>query len=645
MATPDDSPTAYLADRPVLSRRQARILGVAAPLLLAAVGAWIGGHVWLDRPEGLTIDWRFRARGPRQPPRNIIIVEIDETSRRSLQRGGRRFNLREHLAPAVDHLAEAGALVVGLDVWLTDLTTPEIDGRLAEVIRNSNVVLAVTHTDGVLKRAASPFRASAPHEGVITVYPDVGNVLRRLPERLYLDVLGPSGDPDDLTTILHFPLALAWFAALEEDPGAKIVLENDSIRIGRFAAYAREWIDVAALPGSAKSAAGSRWRTLRFDDVVRGAFDAAPVDGAIVLLGESRKITDSHVMSLSDELVPGIYYHANALAHILEGRHFNAAWASGLRRRGLTAFLVLAAGLFAWNQREWWRHRRSAWLLIGYLLIGVAVFPGGWATTAFVLFKSGVLLPVTGPILGMGLALASGFACQWVILGENARRLDRRARRIETLFGQSVSDSVLEALRQHPERIQHTQTRDVSVLFCDLRGFTARTEEMAPADVAEMLNEYFNYITDAVFEQDGFIDKFVGDEVMAVFSVPFEQKDHPLRAVRAAMAIKRRLAELNRLRTARGDAPLSCGLGLHCGLAAAGHIGSRQRSNYTVVGTTVNLAARIEQFTSGGEILVSEALRRRLPPEIRLRQWGTREIRGSSGPHTLYEVEMEPSDT
>jgi adenylate cyclase len=268
----------------------------------------------------------------------------------------------------------------------------------------------------------------------------------------------------------------------------------------------------------------------------------------------------------------------------------------------------------------------------------VALFLGGWTSLTFLLFEKNILLPLVGPLVAMSLALGSGLAAQWVILSENAKRLAQRMRHIEALFGQSVSPNVLEALKRSPERIRRTETRDVSVLFCDLRGFTAQTSEMEPADVAAMLNEYFNYITAAVFEHDGFIDKFVGDEVMVVFSVPFEQEDHPARAVRTAIAIKQRLAELNRVRAAREQPPLNCGLGIHCGPAAAGHIGSRQRSNYTVVGTTVNLAARIEHFTSGGEILVSNAVRRKLPPEIPVRLWDKVEIRGASGVHELYEV-------
>ncbi len=639
MSADRDSPTAYLDARPILTRGRARLLGFLAPVLIAAVATWIAGGDWIERPEGITIDWRFRHRGPRQPPENIVIVEISEASRRNLKQAGRRFNLREHLASAIENLADAGALVIGLDIWLADLTDPDVDARLAETVATTDVVLAVAYADGRIKRAPSLFLASGPSEGNVLVSPDAG-ILRRLPAKLYVNVLGDTGSPDDLVYVPHLPLALALYTAWEEDETAQIIFEDERAAIGPYSAQGGELIDFAAVnlsgPGDEDE---PRWRTVDFEAAVLGTFDASTVAGSIILIGEAGILRDSFVMPLSDSYVPGVYYHANAVAHIIEDRHFAAGWSSGGRCQVLTGVLALAAGLFAWNQRQWWRHRRAALLLLAYVWVGVVLFLGGWMWLACMLFERNILLPVVAPLVGMGLALGSGLAAQWTLMNENVRRLALRARQIEALFGQSVSHNVLEALKRHPEQIGRTETREVAVLFCDLRGFTARSAEMSPADVAAMLNEYFNYITAAVFEHDGFVDKFVGDEIMAVFSVPFEQADHPVRAVRTAIAIKQRLAELNRIRQDRGQTPLDCGLGIHCGPAAAGHIGSRQRSNYTVVGTTVNLAARIEQQTAGGEILISEAVRQKLPPNIPVKPWKQVELRGAGGMYELYEVE------
>ncbi len=147
-----------------------------------------------------------------------------------------------------------------------------------------------------------------------------------------------------------------------------------------------------------------------------------------------------------------------------------------------------------------------------------------------------------------------------------------------------------------------------------------------------------------MFEQEGFIDKFVGDELMAVFNAPLDQEDHPQRAALAALNIKRSLASLNRKRAARDEKPLESGVGLHCGRAAAGYIGSGQRANYTVVGDTVNIAARIESKTAGGEVLLSEEMRGRLPESMGIRHWGSVELKGSPRPWELFELPVDAAD-
>jgi len=123
-----------------------------------------------------------------------------------------------------------------------------------------------------------------------------------------------------------------------------------------------------------------------------------------------------------------------------------------------------------------------------------------------------------------------------------------------------------------------------------------------------------------------------------VYSVPLSQADHAARAVRTAIDIKRRLATLNLARAARGEAPLQCGVGIHCGPAAAGHIGTRRRSNYSVIGHTVNLAARIEKLTSHGEILISQEVRDRIGDAFALQPWRTVEIRGVQEAQDLFVV-------
>ena len=626
-----DSPTAYLQDRPVLSMWQARAISVICPLIFALLGVWAATTAPVEQLENTSIDWRFDYRGVRPVRSDVIIVELDEDSRRALREGDEKFGLREHLPDAIEHLYDAGALVVAIDVWLDGLTNPRIDDRLAETIASTDVVLAMTHTDEKTVRAADVFLSSQPAEGTISVYPEEDGVLRRLPELLYINAVNPDGS---IAIIPHFPLMIALYGIWQTDPDAQLELVEGGAKLGERFVNSRELVDYVAPRGAG-------WNTMTFAEAVRGTFDKSVVDGAMVLIGESRSIIDHFSMPLGGAINPGVYYHANVVAQILDGRHIDTGMSQGQLRLWIVGLLSLAAGLFAWNQRAWWRHRYSTLLLSLYLLAGVVVFLGGWTLAAFDLFERGVLAPLVGPVAGMTLGLGTGLAAQWVIVSANSRRLMERARRIEALFGQSVSQHVLEALRSAPERVMETQVRDVTVLFCDLRGFTAASSKLPPERVAAMLNEYFNHITSAVFEWDGFIDKFVGDEIMVVFSAPLPQEDHVERAVRAAIDLKRRLAELNVRRAERGEPGLACGVGIHTGPAAAGHIGSAQRSNYTVVGTTVNLASRIQSFAKGGEILVSAAVREQLPDDISVTHFKKVEIRGAEGQHDLFEVPQD----
>jgi len=630
MKSDDPSATTYLEHRPVLSPLHTRLLGFGAPVLLALIGVALAGTDGLSQLEGVTIDWRFRARGPLYVRSDIVIVRITENSRRALKHGDLVFGLREHLPAAIDNLADAGALVIGLDFWLEDLTRPDIDTPLADAIAGANVLLAVTHQADRTKRAPPLFLETAPAEGTITVYPDPDGVLRRLPSESCLQVVGEDGSLGQ--RIAHFPLVAALFGVLEHDPEASITCQDHATRIGGHRVPVGALVDYASVDAGA-------WTTLAFEDVVRNQFDADSIDGAIVLIGATRTIEDSFPMSPAQSATPGVYYHANVIAQILDERWFNSFLDRGSARLWLVALAGLIAGFFSWNQRRWWRYRRSTLWLMLYVGSGTGVFLGGWVYASFALFNHHVLVPVTAPLTAMILALCTGLAGQWILLSAETRRLAERARRIEAMLGQSVSHAVLEAVKADPQAIERTQVRDVSVLFCDLRGFTSTAAELAPERVAAMLNEYFNHITSAIFENDGFVDKFVGDEVMAVFSVPLAQPDHAARAVRTAVAIKRRLTELNRRRTERGEKPLLCGIGVHTGPAAAGHIGSRERSNYTVVGHTINMAARIEGFTTGGEILVSEAVRDYLPDDYSVQPWKRVDIRGAAGAHNLYRIE------
>lgn len=190
------------------------------------------------------------------------------------------------------------------------------------------------------------------------------------------------------------------------------------------------------------------------------------------------------------------------------------------------------------------------------------------------------------------------------------------------------------------------ENREVTVLFADIRGFTALTEGMEPQGVIGLLNECMQRLSDAVDAEGGVVDKYVGDELMAVFGAPVGRDDDPLRAVRAAVRMRDAMAALNEERAARGEGRLGVGIGLNTGEAVAGNMGSSNRMNYTVLGDVVNMASRLCGGAGAGEVLVTGSVLERAGPSVVARPLGGRSFKGFSSEVEVHSVDaVEPQVT
>lgn len=183
------------------------------------------------------------------------------------------------------------------------------------------------------------------------------------------------------------------------------------------------------------------------------------------------------------------------------------------------------------------------------------------------------------------------------------------------------------------------ESRLVTVLFADIRGFTPLTDGMEPQEVIALLNDCMEYLSHAVDAEGGVVDKFIGDEVMAVFGAPAKQDDHARRAVAAAIRMRVGMATFNAIRESRGELPLAIGVGINSGVAVAGNMGSSNRMNYTVVGDMVNLASRLAGVARPGEILISGATLRLVGEGVKAPPVVGRTIRGFSSEVDVYAVE------
>ena len=215
----------------------------------------------------------------------------------------------------------------------------------------------------------------------------------------------------------------------------------------------------------------------------------------------------------------------------------------------------------------------------------------------------------------------------------------REKNAIKRAFTRYVAREVVTEILKDPDKIVLTgERREVTVLFCDVRGFTSLSERLAPEEVVTLLNAFYTLMIDTTFKHDGTLDKFLGDGVMAIFGAPIFHPDHCLRALRTALAMQAGIRELSARRVAEGKAPLRVGIGVNAGSAVAGSVGTETRMEYTVIGDSVNVAARLESYAKPGQILITEHTHGLVRDAIEARALGRLKVRGKEEELEVYEV-------
>jgi len=191
-------------------------------------------------------------------------------------------------------------------------------------------------------------------------------------------------------------------------------------------------------------------------------------------------------------------------------------------------------------------------------------------------------------------------------LVELNKELERRNQFIRKTFGRYTSDEIVEALLDMPDGLKlGGEKREVTILMSDLRGFTALAERLEPTEVVALLNHYLSVMVETIQQNGGTIDEIIGDAILVLFGAPLAMEEAAQRAVRCALEMQKAMGGVNEHNLQRGWPEIEMGIGLHTGKVVVGNIGSTKRSKYGVVGRTVNLTARIESFTVGGQVLVS----------------------------------------
>jgi len=228
------------------------------------------------------------------------------------------------------------------------------------------------------------------------------------------------------------------------------------------------------------------------------------------------------------------------------------------------------------------------------------------------------------------------------VLTDSFNRMARSLREKEMIkraFTRYVAREVVEEILKDPENLVLSgERRQVTVLFCDVRGFTPMSERLAPEEVVLLLNDFYTLMIETTFKYDGTLDKFLGDAVMAVFGAPMAHPDHSARAIRTALAMQEGITGLNERRVRDGKEAISVGIGVSAGEAVAGTVGTEDRMEYTVIGDSVNLAARLESNAKPGQILISHRTYERVRDLVDARPLGRIRVKGKEEEVEVYEV-------
>lgn len=367
---------------------------------------------------------------------------------------------------------------------------------------------------------------------------------------------------------------------------------------------------------------GSETAGISLVSVLNGEIPKELFTGSIVLVGPySAGMMDSYYTAVQhDTAMYGVEVHANILQAFLEGiekTEFDMA-----KSLAVTILLMLLAFL------GWF----SGKLMIATVATA-AVMTAYWFFTGYQ-YECGMVYPLLYPLASAAICYISQVGVQYV--------KERKAKKhIQTVFGRYVSDSVVSNIVKGGEEALKLggQKKDIAVLFVDVRGFTPLSEGLDPGQVVEILNQYLEATTKAVFDQGGTVDKFIGDATMAIFNAPLDLDDYVLKAVKTGLAMAAASNALAPEMEAKSGRKVGLGIGINCGEAVVGNIGTAKRMEYTAIGNTVNTASRLEGRAKAGEVIISPAVYERLKGRIEVTCLGPQQLKGLSEPMELYRVE------
>jgi adenylate cyclase len=640
-------------------------IGHDKPKLLAAIDARF-------------VDSMFRLRGSQETSGAVVIVDIDE---KSLKEHGQWPWPRDLLADLTSRIYAASPRVVGFDILFaeTDRTSParffdryeklfrecpdfsgirgtlqaadgfDHDRLLGQAIAGGPGVLSfgvITQNDGA-KNPTTPLPSlrllngqeeisalplfgvyrsitniaevsTGKSEGFFNLFPDASGMVSKAPLFLQMD--------DRVYPSLAFEvfrvgkgLDEARLVSITTDPtGSRIV---QGVRLGDiFYPTDHHGQLTVNFRGPYPT-----FLYLSAADILQGA-ESDLLRGKYVLVGSSASGMMNAVPTPLSVGLPGVEVHATIIDNLLNNDAL--VWESKAEI-GLTYALLIGGGL-----------------LMLFALVFLGPIPGfalAIAVPIAIILADYTLFFLYGRLLGPAFLIASLLTLLTTVTLTNYLVEGKRKSFIRRTFSRYVAPSVVNQLLKTPEKFHlAAETREVTVLFCDIRNFTSLAEKTTPTELSTLLNDYFSLLTGIITAHHGMVDKYIGDAIMAVWGTPLDDPRHPENAVRAALAINAAVTgQSDRLRLA--GKPISIGIGINTGKASAGNFGSKDRFAYTVLGDTVNLTARLEQLTRYYQVkIIAAESTIAAAGEIPHRTIDTVTVKGRAQPVRLFEPLASP---
>lgn len=666
-----------------LLRHRWRRIGITLlPLLFALLHVSNVLHLQvLERLDNIIYDTRLRATMPRTLDERIVIVDIDEKSLahlgqwpwgrdkmaalsrelfehqqvavvgfdvifaeadgssglRNLQRLARGplksqagfSDLLAELAPSLDYDALFAQSLTGRAAVLGFYLTSDRDGRTRGTLPLP--ALTADQLRGLPLRATSwngyganieILTNAVPAAGFFNSITDEDGVVRSLP--LLAEHQGRYYESLALTifrAVVGRSEVLPGYANAKPqddyDPLKSIVLRQD----GRSLILPVDDRLATLIPFRGPGdVSGGSFRYVSASDVLEGALPAASLRDQIVLVGSTAPgLLDLRVTPVG-RAYPGVETHANVLSALLDGKSIvRPDYAVGF-----DALQLLCAGILLASTLPFLAAGQAVAFSVGV----IALLTG---TNLWLYISHGLALPLATAVLMSLLAFALNMVYGYFVESKSKREL-------AALFGTYVPPELVDEMVREPENYSMDATsRELTVMFCDMRGFTALSEKMDPLQLQSLLNDVFSQLTHIIRSHRGTIDKYMGDCVMAFWGAPVRTEEHARLAVRAALDMERAVEQLNLAYRERGLPDIGVGIGLNTGLMCVGDMGSDIRRSYTVIGDAVNLGSRLEGLSKHyGVRTVASETTRAMAPQFTWQELDRVRVKGKAQAVAIY---------